>query len=202
MLGLLFSCLLAGAASASPLYLTPPASSFISYGAGATRGDIVTTSANFDLTSIGIQAQIDNGSAITFNAYVWSSSGSVGSAPLATGAAIQEVGDGTLQFYDLPIAYTLVPGQEYDIGIAFNNFNVSGLQINYYSFAYPDASFTVAPITVYDGEESYNGPNNSLTPYLRLNGTASTVSTVPEPASLLLLGTGLVGLRASRRRRG
>lgn len=184
---------------ASTVTLTPPTSSFVGYGAGGTRGDIITTSSSFAITSIGIEAQINNGDSLTFTAYVWSSDGLSGITPLMTGTPTVVTGDGTLQFYDLPISFTLSTGSFYDIGVDFGSFNSPSLQINYYFFAAGNnPPFTVDSITVYDGEESHGGPSNSLTPNLRLNGSGGST---PEPGTLVLLGTGAFGLLGSIRRK-
>ncbi len=184
---------------AAPIILTPPTSSFTGYGAGGTRGDIVTTSSSLALTSIGIEAQINPGATLNFTAYVWSSDGFSGISPLATGATTVVTGNGTLMFYDLPISYTLATGQYYDIGVDFGSFNDPNLQIHYYDFAAgSNAPFTVSSVTVYDGEESHCGPCNFLTPNLELNGSSSTT---PEPGTLVLLGTGAFGLLGSIRRK-
>lgn len=185
-------------AFAAPIILTPPTGSFVGAGAGGTRGDIVSTSSSLALTSIGIEAQIFTGATLTFTAYVWSSDGFSGITPLATGAATLVTGNGNLMFYDLPISFTLSPGQFYDIGVDFASFNDPNLQINYYFFDASQSPFTVSPITVYDGEESHCGPCNSLTPNLELNGSSGST---PEPGTLVLLGTGAFGLLGSIRRK-
>lgn len=195
----LLSLAVCASAFAASVTLTPPTTSFVGFGAGGTRGDIVTTSSSFAITSIGIEAQINTGASLTFTAYVWSSDGFDGITPLMTGTPTVVTGDGTLQFYDLPISFTLGAGPFYDIGVDFNSFNDPNLQINYYFFAAgSNAPFTVDSITVYDGEESHCGPCNSLTPNLRLNGSGGTT---PEPGTLVLLGTGAFGLLGSIRRK-
>jgi PEP-CTERM motif len=184
---------------AAPIVLTPPTGSFAGFGAGGTRGDIVSTSASLALTSIGIEAQINTGATLTFTAYVWSSDGFSGITPLATGTPTLVTGNGNMMFYDMPISYTLSTGQFYDIGVDFGSFNDANLQIHYYFFdANTNSPFTVSPVTVYDGEESHCGPCNSLTPNLELNGSSGTT---PEPGTLVLLGTGAFGLLGSIRRK-
>lgn len=181
------------------LTLTPPTGNFIGGGAGGTRGDIITMTGNYTLTSIGIDAIILNGANLTFNAYVYDDVGGVGINPLAIGAPVVVSGNGNEVWFDLPISFTLQAGVSYDIGIDFNSFNDPNLEINYYEFdANSNAPFSVGPVTVLDGEESHCGPCNSLAPNLRLNGGSGTT---PEPGSFFLLGSGVLGLFGTLRRK-
>lgn len=198
LLGFVVLFVFSGTAFADIL-LTPPTSNFVGAGAGGTRGDIITMTGDFSLTSIGIDGLIANGAQLTFSAYVYDDQSGIGVNPLAVGASGIVTGDGTEKFFVLPISFTLHNGQSYDIGIDFHSFNNSNLQINYYNFTASSPPFSVGPVTVLDGEESHNGPNNSLTPNLLLNG--SNVPTVPEPGSLILMGTVALGIVGAMRRK-
>jgi hypothetical protein len=195
----------AAPAFASSFTLTPPSSGFdIPTGAGGTRGDIVTMVSDYTLASIGIQAFMPIGATETFSAYVYDVQSGNGVNPLAVGASIVAVGNGSDTFYDAPISFTLLSGHTYDIGIDFHSFNDPNLGLTYFAFDVGDPPFTVGPFTVTDGEESHGGPSNSFTPLLRVNDSGSTPPpTVPEPGTLVLIASGLAGIaRVVRNARG
>lgn len=177
---------------ADTLYLTPPTGGYLGNGAGGTRGDYVTMTGDFNLLHIGIQGEINLGAQLTFSAYVYTGDGST---QLAVGPNMTFTGDGTEQFYDLPINYTLLSGQSYDIGIDFHSFSDPNWQVHYYFFdAGSNSPFPVGPFTVTDGEESHCGSCNVFAPNL-------VVDNVPEPGSLTLLGMGLLGVIGVLRRK-
>jgi len=178
---------------ADTLFLTPPnVGHVLGAGAGGTRGDYVTMGGNFNLLHIGIQGEIALGAQLTFNAYVYTGDGSM---QLAVGPDMTFTGDGTEQFYNLPINFTLLSGQSYDIGIDFHSFNDPNWQVDFYFFdASGNPPFQVAPFTVTDGEESHCGACNIFAPNL-------VVDNVPEPGSLTLLGLGLLGVIGVLRRK-
>lgn len=192
-------CVLAVPVFASTITLTPPTGNVLAAGAGGTRGDIITMTGTLDVTSIGIDALIANGAQMTFSAYIYDDVGGSGVNPLALGSSIVFTGDGTEQWYDLPISYILQSGQNYDIGIDFHSFNDSNLDVNFYFFdSGSNSPFAVGPVTVIDGEESHCGSCNIYAPNLRLNATEADV---PEPGTLVLMSTGLIALLGAIRRK-
>jgi hypothetical protein len=187
-LGVLFAVTVSG--FAQQYTLTPPTGNALGFGAGGTRGDIVTMTGNYSLTSIGIDALILNGAQETFSAYVYNVVNGSGQNPLAVGAPVMFTGNGQEQFFTLPISFTLQAGTEYDIGIDFHSFNDPNLEVNFYFFdSSSNAPFSDGPFTVLDGEESHCGPCNVFAPNLQVNNSGG--GTTPEPTSFLLLGSGL-----------
>jgi hypothetical protein len=120
-----------------------------------------------------------------------------GTTQLAVGSNQTFTGDGTEQFYNLPISFTLHSGTSYDIGIDFHSFNAPNWAVHYYFFdAGSNPPFNVGPFMVTDGEESHCGACNVFAPNLEVQGNG-----VPEPGTFLMLGTGILGLAGTLRRK-
>jgi hypothetical protein len=200
--------LLPQAAYATPIQLTPSTSSIFTGGGdglGSNRGAYVTTTADFDVTDIGIALELFPSGVTTLIANVYAASGFTRGALLSTATStIQSFGSG-IRFYDVPIAFNFVSGADYDISIAFPNWTFSQGDpaidlVRYFEF---DPFFASVPfnvgglLTVRDGEFSGCAPCNGLLPHLQLNVAQS----VPDPPTWILLVVSLTSLAPTIARR-
>jgi PEP-CTERM motif len=175
--------------------------------------DVLTT---FSITSAGIAFDPLAGGPTGIFVDIYQSSlnaalsnlGAPHGALLAT--ASLSIVDAGLAFYDIPISFTFLAGQRYDVAFRGNLAGTSwgfGAQTSmpFYAFnrALPGGAYTVGPVRVVDGAchpfDGCSGYSNTLLPHVRLETVNATA--VPEPATLALLGSGVVAVVTRRARR-
>jgi hypothetical protein len=191
--------------------LTPGLASNI--GSDSDRSVVFDVLVPFSISSAGIRFDPLTGGATELTVSIYqsglnaefSNGGADHGSLLGTAStAITDVG---LAFYDVPIAFAFAAGSRYDLAFTVNGrtgwgYDINNLEFYNYNFAVPGGPYTAGGlVSVVDGAShpDTGNYNNTVMPHARFDGAAGPV--VPEPASLLLFGTGLAGLRVWRKRR-
>lgn len=187
------------ASVATVIDLAAPSASIFASNVGDGRSVVLRDDVAFALTAFGVRMDPLVG-AFSLTAEIFNydlNSNTRGSLISTNTLAFTDLG---LSFYDVPLAASLSPGLGYELQIkpfGFSQFNVEFYFFDNPSGVGPDFPYAAGPLIVIDGAgDGVGGRSNFVLAHFELNGAA-----VPEPNSMLLLGTGALALAAFLRRR-
>ena len=197
-----FVCLFAAAptAWAASIDLAAPSAPSFSAAVGTSRSVILRDDVNLVLTSFGIRMDPLVGLFnLTAELFAYDLTTNTRGALLASNS--QGFTDLGLAFYDVALAGSLTAGNAYELqmkSLASGSFSVEFYGFDNPAGLGPNSPYAAGPVTVIDGAgETVGGRSNFVLAHFQLNGDAAAV---PEPGSLLLLGSGVAMFWKKRRR--
>ena len=191
--------------------LEPPASTYQgqsytgqwSGGVGFDRGFFFNEVSPFTLNTIGIELNLSGRQTLLASLYSVSGTDTVGSLLASNSISFEDIGRA---WFDIPLSYSFDgSGDRFFAIIDFGG--VQPGEARFWDFegrgdgGQPiDSPYIVGPVSVFDGTYGLGGSNYVLA-HFRMDVDQGQGPVIPEPATMLLLGSGLIGLAGYARRK-